>query len=97
MSAAQKIVALVAVLILAIPAVGLWSSSQPPAQASQPAQASAKSYQFEDGKMLVIQVPVMALTKATEFQTCFVWQSGRSQRDSLSCPNDRSTYSVDPP
>lgn len=67
----------------------------PEAQAAQLSMPAVKEHRFEDGKMLVIQVPVTSLKNATEHQTCFVWRGAGA--DSLSCPNDRQTYSVDPP
>jgi hypothetical protein len=59
--------------------------------------ATEKLYQMPSGVLLVLEIPVNGLRMATERQTCFVWRDSTYQSASLQCPNDRNSYTLDPP
>ena len=56
-----------------------------------------ETYPTRHGNVVVMDIPVKGVGRATERQTCFLWQPNAGGTQSFQCPNDRSTYSVDPP
>lgn len=66
---------------------------RPLAQAIPASQAHA----YPEGSLTVLSVPVNSNSKYTEHQTCFVWRDKEFKTASLQCPNDRQSYSIDPP
>ena len=66
-----------------------------PAPAKAPAGLVFETHPLPMGQLTVIQVPVGRLRHATERQSCFLWREPGIA--SLQCPNDRSSYQIDPP
>lgn len=58
---------------------------------------TSKKHALEDGEITVMQVPVTQMDKVTEHQTCYLWRDKETKNVSLQCPNDRQSYSIDPP
>lgn len=58
---------------------------------------ASKTHDLKDGELIVMQVPVTQLDRVTEHQTCYLWRDKATGSTSLQCPNDRQSYSVDPP
>lgn len=52
---------------------------------------------LEGGELHVINIPVSTSGKHTEHQTCFIWRDQEFKTASLQCPNDRQSYSLEPP
>ena len=72
--------------------------AQAPAKATAPSDGkpSHVTHDIEGvGRVTVVEVPVGGLKHATEYQTCFVYQSG--SHSGFQCPNDRRSYTLDPP
>lgn len=59
--------------------------------------ATERVYDLPSGRVTVLEVPVNGLKRATERQTCFVWRSNDGVERGFQCPNDRSSYTLDPP
>ena len=59
-------------------------------------EASSREYKFDSGSMLVVDVPIPGVTRASERQTCYVWRNTAGY-PSMSCPNDSRTVTLDPP
>jgi hypothetical protein len=59
-------------------------------------EASSRRHSLPEGDMIVIDVPIPGVTRASEKQTCYVWRPTNGA-DSLSCPNDSRTITIDPP
>ena len=85
----------------------LLASCAPPAQPSR-REVAAKTpaamavpatsrHPLEGGELHVINVPVSARGRHTEHQTCFIWRDQEFKTASLQCPNDRQSYSLEPP
>ncbi len=53
--------------------------------------------QMSGGQMGVVDIPVTSIKGMTERQTCFVWRDTEYKSTSMQCPNDRASYSPDPP
>jgi hypothetical protein len=62
------------------------------------AEISHKTHSLPSGTLTVVQIPVFALGSiGTEFQTCFLYRDNSLPSIAMQCPNDRSSYSIDPP
>lgn len=80
--------------MLALAACTPASAPRPAAQVKVMAPTHV-TYQISDGSMTVLEVPVSSLGRTTESQTCFLWRDASGS--SLQCPNDRRSYTIDPP
>jgi hypothetical protein len=74
----------------------------PPAKAPEPAakvrlDVVQTTHNIERGELVVMEVPITGSKRITEHQTCFLWRDSEFKTASLQCPNDRASYTVDPP
>jgi hypothetical protein len=76
------------------PAPTTKATPQPPKKRLDVAETT---HNMARGELVVIEVPVAGVKRITEHQTCFLWRDSEFKTASLQCPNDRASYTVDPP
>lgn len=89
--------------LLLIALVALGGCDKPPSAAQDrprplaQAMPSSQAHTYPAGDLTVLSVPVNRNSKYTEHQTCFLWRDKEFKTASMQCPNDRQSYSLDPP
>ncbi len=84
----------VAIVGCSDPAPTTKSTPPPPKERLDVAE---KTHNMAHGQLVVIEVPIAGVKRITEHQTCFLWRDSEFKTASLQCPNDRASYTVDPP
>lgn len=79
--------------------VGCQKPPAPPSPRATPeiaATARSVTHSLPMGDMTVLSIPITGSGRLVEYQTCFLWREN-NMPPALQCPNDRASYSVDPP
>lgn len=91
----------VSALALALALAGCGGSNKPAKPPESPPKAQLgvvqTTHNTGGGQLVVIEVPITGAKRITEHQTCFLWRDSEYKTASLQCPNDRASYTVDPP
>lgn len=69
----------------------------PESSPKAPLSVVQTTHDIERGQLVVMEVPITGAKRITEHQTCFLWRDSEYKTASLQCPNDRASYTVDPP
>lgn len=75
----------------------LLAGCKEPATAPLPVVKEVKTIEVAGGEITTVHVPVKSMGSVQETQTCFVWRDRVTQSSTMQCPNDRQSYSIDPP